>query len=45
MSLLEKLFGKKQPVTIKKAVATPSVTKKVAAKKAPVKKSSLSKKK
>ena len=40
MSILGKLFGKKKPVTIKRAVATPSVTKKAVAKKAPVKKSS-----
>ena len=39
MSILENLFGKKKPVTIKRAVAVPSVAKKVAAKKAPVKKS------
>ena len=52
MSIFGKLFGKKQPAKIKKAVATPSVTKKVALKKAavvkkatPVKKSVSSKKK
>lgn len=51
MSILGKLFGKKKPVTIKRAVATPNVTKKVALKKAavkkatPVKKSVSSKKK
>jgi hypothetical protein len=39
MSVLENLFGKKKPVKIKRAVALPSVTKKVAVKKAPVKKS------
>lgn len=45
MSILGKLFGKKQPVKIKKAVATPSVTKKVALKKAaPIKKATLVKK-
>lgn len=33
MSILGKLFGKKKPVKIKKAVAAPSVTKAVAAKK------------
>jgi hypothetical protein len=38
MSIFGKLFGKKQPAKIKKAVATPSVTKKVALKKAAVKK-------
>jgi hypothetical protein len=51
MSIFGKLFGKKQPAKIKKAVASPSVTKKVALKKAsvkkatPVKKSVSSKKK
>lgn len=52
MSIFGKLFGKKKPVTIKRAVATPTVTKKVALKKAavvkkatPVKKSVSSKKK
>lgn len=45
MSIFGKLFGKKQPAKIKKAVAAPSVTKKVAAKKAaPIKKATLVKK-
>ena len=38
MSILGKLFGKKKPVKIKRAVAVPTVTKKVALKKASVKK-------
>jgi hypothetical protein len=37
MSILGKLFGKKKPVAIKRAVATPSVTKKAGVKKALVK--------
>ena len=52
MSILGKLFGKKQPVKIKRSVVTPNVTKKVALKKAavvkkgtPVKKAVSSKKK
>lgn len=46
MSIFGKLFGKKKPVTVKRAVATPSVTKKAGVKKAAVKKSSpVSKKK
>lgn len=40
MSIFGKLFGKKKPVSVKRAVATPSITKKApVAKKAVVKKS------
>jgi hypothetical protein len=47
MSIFGKLFGKKQPAKIKKAVATPVALKKAAVvkKAAPVKKSVSSKKK